>query len=89
MNYIIRSFDESFGQLVIEYSGITFAYDIPIDENNNYVTGDVLDEQIKQFLPVWHIERKDKISAGVGNVEIIRALVQPYPEPESESEPEA
>lgn len=80
MNYVIRQFDESFGQLVIEYGDTTFAYDIPIDENNNYLVGEALDEQIKLFLPVWHIERKNKISEGIGNVEAIRALVQPYPE---------
>jgi hypothetical protein len=80
MNYIIRKFDESFGQLIIQYDDVTFAYDIPIDENNNYLIGDALDEQIKLFLPVWHTERKEKIAAGVGNAEAIRALVEPYPE---------
>lgn len=80
MNYIIRKFDESFGQLVIEYADTTFAYDVPIDENNNYLIGEALDEQIKLFLPVWHNERKDKIAAGVGNADVLRALVQPYPE---------
>lgn len=77
MNYIIRDFDESFGQLIIEYGDTTFAFDIPIDENNNYIIGDALDEQIKLFLPVWHVERKNKILNGVGNVNIIRSLVQP------------
>jgi hypothetical protein len=83
MNYVIRKFDESFGQLVIEYGDVTFAYDIPIDENNNYLVGEELDQQIKGLLPVWHIERKNKIEAGVGNADAIRALVQPYPEPET------
>lgn len=80
MSYIIRKFDESFGQLVIEYADTTFAYDVPIDENNNYLVGEALDEQIKLFLPVWHNERKEKIAAGVGNADVLRALVQPYPE---------
>lgn len=80
MQYIIRRFDESFGQLTIEYGDVTFAYDIPIDENNNYLTGEALDHEIKLVLPSWHNERKDKIAAGVGNADVIRALVQPYPE---------
>lgn len=82
MNYIIRNFDESFGQLTIEFDDMTFAYDVPIDENNNYIVGEALDEQIKGLLPVWHIERKNKIAAGVGNVDVLKAMVQPYPEPQ-------
>lgn len=80
MQYIIRKFDESFGQLTIEYGDITFAYDLPIDENNNYPVGEELDRQIKLVLPVWHTERKEKVAAGVNNAAQIRALVQPYPE---------
>lgn len=77
--YIIRAFDENFGQLEIEYSGITFAYDLPIDENNNYPTGEELDRQIKLVLPVWHEERKAKVAAGVNNAAEIKALVVPRP----------
>lgn len=80
MTYIIRSFDETFGQILVDYEGTTFSLDVPIDENNNFVVGEELDNQIKLFLPTWHIERKNKLAAGVGNAEIIRALVQPFPE---------
>ena len=78
-NYIIRAFNEDFGQLVIEYGDITFSYDLPIDENNNYPVGEELDRQIKLVLPVWHEERKEKVGAGVNNSAEIRALVVPKP----------
>lgn len=79
MEYVIRQFDESFGQLIIEYGDVTFAYDLPIDENNSYPVGEELDRQIKLVLPTWHEERKQKIAAGVSNAEAIRSLVQPKP----------
>jgi hypothetical protein len=86
MEYIIRSFDESFGQLTIEYGDVTFAYDVPIDENNNYLVGEALDKEIKLVLPSWHNERKEKIAAGVGNADVIRALVVPKPVVEQTTE---
>lgn len=79
MEYQIISFDESVGQIVVEYNeGMTFALDLPI-EDGAYPEGEALDVLIKQFLPVWVVERKNAIASGVSNAESIKAVVVPKP----------
>lgn len=82
MSYVIRSFDESFGQITVEYNGVNFSIDLPIDENNNYPTGDKLTEIIDNAAPKWHTARKEKIAAGVNNSDVIKAMVVPVVVPE-------
>jgi len=82
MEYTIRKFNESIGQIIVEYRGASFAIDLPIDENKNYPIGAELDSLIKQFLPLGYFERLDEIAAGVNNADSIKSLVIPHPEPE-------
>lgn len=86
MSYVIRSFDESFGQITVEYNGVNFSIDLPIDENNNYPTGDKLAEIIDSAAPKWHTARKEKIAAGVNNSDVIKAMVVPVVAPEPTAE---
>lgn len=87
MNYIIRGFDEQFGQLMVECSCAnhshtqTFAVDLPIKEDGTYPVGEELDTLIRSMMPTWHFERLDAVAAGVSNADQILALVVPYPEP--------
>lgn len=89
MEYQIIAFDESVGQIVVEYNeGMTFALDLPI-EDGAYPEGEALDVLIKQFLPVWVVERKKAIASGVSNAESIKAVVvpksvQPVQQPDAE-----
>lgn len=84
-DYTIRAFDETFGQLTIECGSQVFAFDVPIVDGN-YITGDELDARIQQACPVWHDERIATVASGVGNADIIKALVVPFPEPELDPE---
>lgn len=75
MEYQIISFDESVGQIVVEYNeGMTFALDLPI-EDGAYPEGEALDILIKQFLPTWVVERKQMIASGVRNKDNIKSIV--------------
>ena len=79
MEYQIIAFDEAVGQIVVEYNeGMTFALDLPI-EDGAYPEGEALDVLIRQFLPVWVVERKQAIASGVSNAESIKAVVVPKP----------
>lgn len=75
MEYKIIAFDETIGQITVEYGeGIVFALDLPI-ENGAYPVGEALDALIKQFLPTWVVERKQSIASGVRNIDGIKSLV--------------
>jgi hypothetical protein len=88
LNYVIRGFDEKVGQILVEVTCVehnnvqTFAVDLPIKEDNTYPVGEELNDLMKSMTPTWFFERMDKTSAGVANVDAIKALVIPYPEPE-------
>ena len=75
MEYKIIAFDETIGQITVEYGeGIVFALDLPI-ENGAYPVGEALDALIKQFLPTWVVERKQSIASGIRNIDGIKSLV--------------
>lgn len=88
LNYIIRAFDEKVGQILVEVTCVehndiqTFAVDLPIKDDNTYPVGDELDALIRSMIPTWHFDRMEKTSVGITNVDAIRTLVVPYPEPE-------
>jgi hypothetical protein len=79
-NYIIRSFNELNGSILVDYQGVVFNLDLPI-ENGKYPEGAELDAHITMYLPVWAIERKNLLAQGVENKTSIASLVQPFPEP--------
>ncbi len=88
LNYIIRGFDEKLGQIVVEVTCVEhndtqiFAVDLPIKEDNTYPVGEELDALIRSMAPTWHFDRMDKTSAGVSNVDTIKSLIIPFPQPE-------
>jgi hypothetical protein len=85
MQYIIRSFDINSGQITVEYEGQwTYAIDLPI-VNGMFPVGEELESLIQQYAPVWLLERKNALEAGVSNSAEIEALVVPKPVPEVSS----
>ena len=80
MEYKIVEFNESTGQIIIQVDGVPlFSVDLPLDENNNVPVGEELKLYLKGFIPTWHIERQNKLAAGIPNAAEIHALVQPIP----------
>ena len=78
-NYKIRSFNQTTGSIVVEFMDFPlFNVDLPV-ENGRYPEGEVLDTYIRGFLPIWVVERKQVIQAGISNAEAIAALVEPLP----------
>lgn len=77
--YTITGFDELTGQIHISVvsgnDSIKFVVDVPLNENNLYISGDELDSYIKGFIPTDFISRKEVISGGIANSEDIKALV--------------
>jgi hypothetical protein len=78
MDYKIISFDASSGTIVVRYRDdmAPINIDLQLDENGLYITGTALEEYIRGFIPVWHLERLDRLAAGVPNASEIQALVQ-------------
>ena len=80
MDYKIVDFNETTGQIIIQVEGFPlFSVDLPLDENNNVPVGEKLNAYLKGFLPVWHVERQNKLATGIPNASEIHALVQPIP----------
>lgn len=79
MNYIIKQFNESSGQLAVQFDGLasSFSIDVPLTQDGLYITGEELDTYIKGFAPTDYINRGKQIAAGVSNASDIAALVQP------------
>lgn len=90
LEYKIVAFDENTGQIWVQYRDLSpILIDLPIDENLNIPIGSELDSFIKNFLPVWHFERIDKLKQGLkqDQVAAIKSLVQPLPVVEEEITP--
>lgn len=80
MTYQIIEFIESTGQVILHVDGFpSFAVDLPIDENGNVPTGDELNQYLNGFIPVWQIERNQKLISGITNASEIHKLVTPLP----------
>lgn len=86
MNYVIRSFDATFGQITVEFSNAdgsatqTFGIDLPVVDGL-YPTGSALAEYINSFAPTAAFDRAAAVS-GASNADVISALVVPLPVPE-------
>jgi hypothetical protein len=95
MEYKIIKFDKQTGQIIIQYADLApIAIDIPLNEvTNEYLTGEEFNQYINGFIPTWHIERKEKISAGISNesqfLQFLKQhhnyeeIVKPSPSPET------
>jgi hypothetical protein len=80
MQYIIRDFNKSTGQISVEYDGKwTYAVDLPV-ENGAFPIGDRLEEIIQGVAPNWLVEREASLASTPANADVIQALVQPLPE---------
>lgn len=80
INFVIRAFNEAEGQVIVEFDGIPpMAIDLVLDENGNVPEGDELDAAIRSYFPVWIIERRNKLAAGIPNAASVHARVVPFP----------
>jgi len=75
--YKILNFDETSGQLIIEFAqgAAPLTIDVPI-KDNLYITGEELDTYIQGFIPTWHIERQAQINRGIANISELKALIE-------------
>lgn len=88
MDYKIKQFDQSTGQIVVEFlliDGVEIAIDLPIDENRCVPTGDALDTYIKGFLPYGAVQRKQALAGGIANASELMALFEPPSPPVDEN----
>lgn len=82
MNYVIKHFIEETGQLTVDFDGHVFSIDVPLNQDDLYVTGEELDAYIKGFAPTDYINRNNKIAVGIANSAEIKALeTEPLPSP--------
>jgi hypothetical protein len=78
IKYKIIKLDEVYGQIVVRPEGFDpMCIDLPIDTDGVIPEGEALHAYIDGFLPYYFIERKDKLAAGIKNVDSIKALVEP------------
>lgn len=77
-NYKVTKFNKISGSLTVVFDEkmAPLNIDIPLNDDGNYIMGDELDLYIKGFIPTWHLERINKISAGIPNESDIEALVE-------------
>ena len=82
--YKIRSFDESMAQITISVEGYhsLISIDLPLDDNNNVLTGNDLHSYINGFIPYSWIERTNKLKNPILNAKLIRDMVEPLPQPD-------
>lgn len=76
MKYQITNFDESMGQIIVDFgNNMRFAIDLPVDDLNKYPEGKELESLILSHYPTWHVERIEKLSSGITNVQYIKDLL--------------
>lgn len=79
MDYKIVSANAELGQIQVTYSSEnidigTYAIDVPV-VNGAFITGEILDAEIRVRAPTWLIERKKEVATALG-FEEINSLVQ-------------
>ena len=79
IKYKIKEFDESWGQIVVEYEGgYSVAIDLPIDDNQLLPVGAELEDYIISAAPADLIARANNIKNGVTNAQDIFSLCIKY-----------
>jgi len=75
--YEVIGFDKINGVLLVSFDANmpSLTIDVPLNDEGKYITGADLDSYIQGFIPTWHIERVNKIAAGIPNSAEIEALV--------------
>jgi len=78
MEYKIVNFFPEEGKVEVFYSEklSNLFIDVPINNDNLFITGQELDDYIKGFIPTWHLERIEKIQKGISNINEIANLVE-------------
>lgn len=81
------------GSIIVQYSKgdnilATYNYDVPLNENGLFITGEELDRNLIAMMPTSWADRLDALAKGVPNEDEIKALVQvtaeeEIPQPES------
>jgi len=89
-NYKIIGFEKTTGLITINFDPnmAPLTIEVPLNEQNNYITGIELDTYIQGFVPTWHLDRINKIANGISNEADIEALVEvlPFTEPSAEED---
>lgn len=77
MKYTVLSFDERRGHIMLQLHGphVTHGVFIPLDANDNYLTGEELHRYILETLPSAKLSTFAKVQSGIKNIDEIRALV--------------
>jgi hypothetical protein len=75
--YKILSFDKYTGSLVVQFAEnmTPINIDVPLNNDNLFITGQELDQYIQGFIPTWHMERLEKLKSGITNANEIENLV--------------
>jgi len=89
-NYKIIGFEKTTGVIIISFDPnmAPLTIEVPLNEENNYITGTELDTYIQGFVPTWYLDRINKIANGISNEADIQALVEVTPPTEPISEEE-
>ena len=76
-HYKILSFDKYTGSLVVQFAEnmAPVSIDVPLNNDNLFITGQELDQYIQGFIPTWHMERLEKLKNGVANANEIESLI--------------
>lgn len=85
LTYKIRVFDDKTGSIALSlHRGDTevgnISIDLPLNDSDQYPTGDELDTIIKAYIPYDYYNRIEKISGGISNASSISELVEAYPD---------
>lgn len=80
IDYKIVWFNPQFGQILVEFffEGEfveRFNFDIPINDDGLFVTGDELHSMLLGFFPHAHLKRRKLLKAGIPNADAIQSLV--------------
>lgn len=78
VDYKIIGFNPESGQLKVEYGPELniMVIDVPIVDGL-FMAGEELISYIQSMIPTWHLERLEKLAAGIPNADSIAQLVQP------------
>ena len=76
-HYKVLSFDKYSGSLVVQFAEnmAPISIDVPLDNDNLFISGQVLEQYIQGFIPTWHMERLEKLKNGVANANEIESLI--------------
>jgi|694.fasta_scaffold44049_2 hypothetical protein len=77
--YTILEFNKNTGQLLVKFAEnmAPIAIDVPINENDLFITGEELETYIQNLIPTWHMERLNKLANGIANSNELASLVTP------------